>query len=264
MSRTAALDTLYTAETPEGIALSLRPAGVVARLLAYLIDLCVRIGVYIVIAMVSLPFGGLGTALMLVVYFVLEWFYPVIFELTRRGATPGKRAMGLQVVMDSGLPVTPAASITRNLLRAADFFPMLYGFGVTSMLLRPDFKRLGDLAAGTLVVYTTSTDLHGVVPEAQPGPPARPLALHEQAAILAWAGRAATLTPARLDELAMLAQAAIDTSPQTASVREGDTTRRLLGVAQWLLGRRPSHREGLREAPQQAQRETGRHGGPPP
>ncbi|MBC7957888.1 MAG: RDD family protein, partial [Cytophagales bacterium] len=147
------LDTLYTAETPEGIALSLRPAGVAPRVLAYGIDLCVRAGMFFGISMLALPFGGMGTALLLVSYFLLEWFYPVAFELMRAGASPGKRMFGLQVVMDSGLPVTPAASITRNLLRAADFFPFLYGFGVTSMLLRRDFKRLGDLAAGTIVVY---------------------------------------------------------------------------------------------------------------
>ena len=54
---------------------------------------------------------GLGTAFMLVLYFLLDWFYPVAFELGRDGATPGKSAMGLKVVMDNGLPVTPAASM---------------------------------------------------------------------------------------------------------------------------------------------------------
>jgi uncharacterized RDD family membrane protein YckC len=114
------LDTLYTAETPEGIALSLRPAGVASRVLAYMVDLLVRAGMYLAVVLLALPFGGMGMGLLLVSYFLLEWFYPVLFELTRSGATPGKRAFGLQVVMDSGLPVTPAAALTRNLLRAAD------------------------------------------------------------------------------------------------------------------------------------------------
>jgi uncharacterized RDD family membrane protein YckC len=225
------LDTLYTAETPEGIALSLRPAGVVPRVLAYGVDLCVRFGIYLAVTMLALPFGGMGKALLLVTYFLLEWFYPVLFELTRSGATPGKRMFGLQVVMDSGLPVTPAAAITRNLLRAADFFPFLYGFGVVSMLLRRDFKRLGDLAAGTLVVYRDSVALHGELPPAPATAPARALAPREQAAIVAWAGRASRLTPARLDELAVLARS-VTPNPQ------GDATRELLGVAQWLVGRR--------------------------
>ena len=225
------LDTLYTAETPEGIALSLRPAGVVPRVLAYGVDLGVRIGIYLAVTMLALPFGGMGKAFLLVTYFMLEWFYPVLFELTRSGATPGKRMFGLQVVMDSGLPVTPAAAITRNLLRAADFFPLLYGFGVVSMLLRRDFKRLGDLAAGTLVVYRDSVALHGELPPAPAAAPARALAPREQAAIVAWAGRASRLTPARLDELAVLARS-VTPNPQ------GDATRELLGVAQWLVGRR--------------------------
>lgn len=229
------LDTLYTAETPEGIALSLRPAGLAPRALAYMVDLMVRSGLFLVAALFSLPFGGMGQGLLLVGYFLLEWFYPVLFELTRSGATPGKRMFGLQVVMDSGLPVTPAAAITRNLLRAADFFPFLYASGVLSMLLRHDFKRLGDLAAGTLVVYADNVALHGELPEAVATAPARPLAPREQAAIVAWAGRAARLTPARLDELAVLARSVVPGEG-------GDATRRLLGVAQWLVGNRADPR----------------------
>jgi uncharacterized RDD family membrane protein YckC len=77
----------------------------------------------------------------------------VLFELSPWAATPGKRALGLKVVMDDGLPVTPAASLIRNLLRAADFLPFLYAAGLISMLVRADFKRLGDLAAGHVVVH---------------------------------------------------------------------------------------------------------------
>jgi uncharacterized RDD family membrane protein YckC len=196
-----------------------------------MVDLLVRAGMYLAVVLLALPFGGMGTGLLLVSYFLLEWFYPVLFELTRSGATPGKRAFGLQVVMDSGLPVTPAAALTRNLLRAADFFPFLYGFGLVTMLLRRDFKRLGDLAAGTLVVYRDTVALHGELPPAPAAAPARALAPREQAAIVAWAGRAARLTPARLDELAVLARS-VTPNPQ------GDATRELLSVAQWLVGHR--------------------------
>ncbi len=232
------LDTLYTAETPEGIALSLRPAGAVPRLLAYGVDLCVRGGILMALSIMVIPFGGVGKAVMLVSVFLLEWFYPVVFELMRAGATPGKRMFGLQVVMDSGLPVTPAAAITRNLLRAADFFPFLYGFGLASMLTRRDFKRLGDLAAGTLVVYRDTVALHGELPSAPAMAPTRALAPKEQAAIVAWAGRASRLTPARLDELAVLARSVTpQVAPQHGQSPE-DATRQLLGVAQWLVGHR--------------------------
>jgi uncharacterized RDD family membrane protein YckC len=228
------LDTLYTAETPEGIALSLRPAGVVVRFYAFLIDLAVRGAILFVAAMVLGFLGRMGGAIFLILFFALEWFYPVLFELMRGGATPGKKAMGLQVVMDGGLPVTPAASLVRNLMRAADFLPAAYAFGFAAMLLRRDFKRIGDLAAGTLVVYAKTVSLHGALPAAQPAAPARPLTPREQAAVIAWAGRTQRLTEARLDELAQLA------APVIGSLRGGahDATLRLLGVAQWLLGKR--------------------------
>ena len=106
---------------------------------------------------------------------MLEWFYPVIFELTLSGATPGKRVFGLKVVMDNGLPITPAASITRNLLRTADFLPFFYGFAIVSMLTRRDCKRLGDIAAATMVVHEARAvpriTLNTIVPVA----PVRPL-----------------------------------------------------------------------------------------
>jgi uncharacterized RDD family membrane protein YckC len=229
----ARLDSLFTAETPEGIALVLRPAGVVARFHAFAIDGAIRMGLLIAASIALGVMGRFGTGVFLIVYFALEWLYPVVFELLPAGATPGKRAMGLRVVMDSGLPVTPAASVVRNLLRVADFMPMLYAFGVVCMGMRPDFKRLGDLAAGTLVVYTQAARLHGELPAAEPCAPARPLSGAEQAVIVAWAGRASRLTAARLEELAVLARAVTGGAAPGAAV-----TPRLLGVAQWLLGKR--------------------------
>lgn len=227
------LDTLYTAETPEGIALSLRPAGLVARGLAYLIDFAIRLGIFVAISIGVGMLGKMGVGVLLIAYFCLEWFYPVVFELTRAAATPGKRVMGLRVVMDSGLPVTPAAALTRNLLRAADFVPSFYGAGIVSMLWRHDSKRLGDLAAGTLVVFSDQVSLHGSLPVAEPQAPARPLSAREQMAIVSWAGRAVRLTPERFDELARIAEPVLGPDTTGASASQ-----RLLGVAQWVLGRR--------------------------
>jgi len=212
----------------------------VPRLLAALIDLCARAGLWIVVLIIGGLLGAMGSALVLISAFAIEWVYPIAFELAMSGATPGKRAMGLQVVMDSGLPVTPAASITRNLLRAADFLPALYAFGALALLLRADFKRLGDLAAGTLVVHIAPVSLHGELPPAPPLAPARPLSLREQAAVISWAGRRATVTAERLGELAALARPIIPAgagAPDGAPGQEADTAA-LLGVAQWLMGRR--------------------------
>jgi uncharacterized RDD family membrane protein YckC len=228
------LDTVVAAETPEGILLELRPAGLIARFYAFLLDWTIRIGVMYAAAIMSAFMGGIGMAFWLILLFALDWFYPVFFELSRSGATPGKRVFKLKVVMDNGLPVTPAASLARNLLRVADFLPLVYGFAIVSMLLRRDCKRLGDMAAATLVVHEPSAApriaLHNVAPVV----PARPLAPEDQAAIMALAVRAPTLTVERLDELA-----AIAASVSGDAGRSGPAvTRRVLGVALWLLGRR--------------------------
>jgi uncharacterized RDD family membrane protein YckC len=230
------LDTIRRAETPEGIALALRPAGLVARGQAWLIDFAIRFGLFFIAAIITSVAGGMGTAFLLISVFLLEWGYPVVFELGRSGATPGKRVMGLQVVMDSGLPVTPGASIVRNLLRAADFLPFFYALGVLSVLLRADFQRLGDLAAGTLVVYAEPVRLHGAIPPADPMLPAHPLTQAQQVAVVAWASRAQRLTPARLEELAQLAEPAVAVPEE--DLDPADVTQRLLGVAHWLLGHR--------------------------
>jgi uncharacterized RDD family membrane protein YckC len=237
----APLDTVYTAETPEGIALELRPAGLVARGYAFLIDGAIRFAVLIAASMLLATMSRFGVGILLILFFTLEWLYPVLFELLPGAATPGKRAMKLRVVMDSGLPVTPAASLVRNLLRAADFLPLLYMFGGLMLLLRPDFKRIGDLAAGTLVVHADAATLDGPLGPAEALAPARSLSTREQAAVIAWAGRASRLTEARLGELALLAGPVSGPTAEIADGREPDpkrATQRLLGVAQWLVGRR--------------------------
>ena len=228
------LDTVFIAETPEGIALALRPAGVSSRSYAYMIDLMIRAAVMIAAATVLSAMSRFGSGVFMILAFALEWFYPVAFELMPGAATPGKRALGLRVVMDSGLPITPAASLVRNLLRAADFLPIGYALGLLMMLVRPDFKRLGDLAAGTLVIHAGGAKLDGPLPDAEPSPPARALSTREQAAVVAWAGRAARLTPERLEELAVLAAPGVGVSRD----QPGGYTARLLSVAQWLVGRR--------------------------
>ena len=229
------LDSVVAAETPEGILLELRPAGMTARFCAYVIDFLIRAAMWIGAAFLLGLLGRYGFGLWMIFAFLLEWFYPVLFELGRSGATPGKRTMGLKVVMDNGLPITPAASITRNLLRVADFLPAFFLSATLSMLLRPDGKRLGDLAAATLVVYLPRPAPKATLDMVAPVAPARPLSLRDGSAVIALAGRAPTLTMERLDELAALAASV----QGDANRPEGEVTRRVLGVAQWLLGRRP-------------------------
>jgi len=228
------LDTVVAAETPEGILLELRPAGLSARFYAFLLDWLIRIVIVYAAALVAVFMGGFGTAFLLVLYFLLEWFYPVAFELGRSGATPGKTIVGIKVVMDNGLPVTPAASFTRNLLRVADFLPFLFGAAIVSMLLRQDGKRLGDLAAATVVVHQPQRPPKIRLDDVMPVTPVLPLAPSDQAALVALAARAPTLTAERLDELAAIAAAVSGDGGKSGP----HVTRRILGVAQWAMGKR--------------------------
>jgi uncharacterized RDD family membrane protein YckC len=225
------LDTLVRVETPEGVTLTLRCAGVVARTHAFLVDLLIRLVALIIAGMLLGRIEGFGFGMFLVLTFAVEWLYPVAFELTPRAATPGKRALGLRVVMADGMPVTPSASLLRNLLRTVDFLPLGYAFGYLSMLLRPDFQRLGDVAAGTLVVHDGVVALHGQPAAAEPQPPALPLSAAQQTAIVDWALRTPRLTAARAEELAALAAPALRAGP-------GSPGQRLLGVAWWARGQR--------------------------
>jgi uncharacterized RDD family membrane protein YckC len=228
----APLDTRFGIETPEGVVLELRPAGIVPRFAAFCIDLAIRAGLYLMLALMMGSFGQMGVAVMLITLFLVEWFYPVMFEVLNDGVTPGKSAMDLAVVDDDGLPVCLAASMIRNLLRTVDFLPLLYGAGLVSMLLTKDFKRLGDLAAGTRVVYTDPPPRRTPPPEVEPQVPDPMPPLEIQQAVIELAGRAPELTSGRLRELAMLANKAM------ALPDAEDPERRLLAHAAWFLGRR--------------------------
>jgi uncharacterized RDD family membrane protein YckC len=204
------------------------------RFYAFALDWIIRIAVLYSALIAAAFMQGIGMAFWLILLFSLEWLYPVAFELTASGATPGKRAFGLKVVMDNGLPVTAAAALTRNLLRTADFLPFLYGFAIVSILLRRDCKRLGDIAAGTIVVHEPKKVSRTMLEQVEPIAPAHVLAPRDQAAVIALASRAPTLTVERLDELAALAAVVSGDAGRSGP----DVTRRVLGVAQWLLGRR--------------------------
>ncbi|HWQ10221.1 MAG TPA: RDD family protein, partial [Holophaga sp.] len=202
------IDSARAIETPEGVVLELRPAGPVVRALAWGIDTAVRLAVYMALGMVAPLFGGAGIGSWMVLMFLLEWFYPVIFEVKAKGRTPGKMALGIRVLCDDGTPVGWFQSTIRNFLRFADFLPALYGAGLVSMLVARDFKRLGDLAAGTIVVYEERWRQRQARPALAEGAaraealvlPAVPLTLDEQQALVAFAARRGELTVERGEE----------------------------------------------------------------
>lgn len=225
------LDTLRTIPTPEGIELTLRVAGPVARARAWAIDVLVRLVIFFALQIVFAMLGrGVGTGLAILTWFLLEWFYPVFFEVLWHGATPGKKACDLCVLHENGTPVGWGASVARNLLRAVDFLPFLYGFGLMAMLMNRDFKRLGDLAAGTIVVYTEGKTKPRAVPTDSPLEPGVDLLLPEQRAVVDFAARRAGWSDARADELAAHATPLLANS-------DHDAARRMVRIANHLLGR---------------------------
>lgn len=200
------LDTTYSVETPEGIDLILRPAGPVPRILAYIIDCLIRWGILIAASMLLNMAGKLGSGLFLILFFLLEWFYPVVFEVYRQGMTPGKKSMHLRVVNDDSTPISWSSSLIRNLLRFADFLPFAYIFGLTSMMLSSHFKRLGDLAAGTLVVYCHENKKQSQPSNVGSRPLPIPLTNEEQRALLDFHESYSLYSPQRQQELANILQ----------------------------------------------------------
>lgn len=225
------LDTYREIETPEGVELHLRAAGPVARALAYSIDLLLRGAVIFVLSIVLSVTGRFGMGMFMIVIFLMEWFYPVLFEVYRNGETPGKRMFGLRVVNDNGTPVGWGPSLVRNLLRAVDFMPSFYAFGMVSMLLNRDFKRLGDLAAGTIVVYQDRAALKVNIPDVPAMAPPLGLNLAEQRAVITFAERSQRLTDVRSEELA-------DLLTPVTGVEGRAGIQRLYQMANWLVGKR--------------------------
>lgn len=155
-AQAAQLDTVHHFATPEHISFEFRLAGPMVRALAWLIDMLVKILIllvaYIIIGLIS-PSGGMAGGLALFLLFFINWIYNGLLEWLWHGYTPGKKALGIRVIGEDGLPISFTASFLRNTIRYADFLPMFYVTGMISIFFSGRFQRLGDLAAGTLVVY---------------------------------------------------------------------------------------------------------------
>ncbi|AZD94480.1 Integral membrane protein [Pseudomonas chlororaphis subsp. aureofaciens] len=223
------LDTRYQVETPEGIDLPLRPAGLMPRALAFAIDLGFR-GLILGVLFIVLGFlGQLGMGLGSILLFLVSWWYMVLFEVLNQGRSPGKQLMGLRVVQDDGTPIGWGPSLTRNLLRFVDMLPFGYFLGAISCLQHPTFKRLGDLAAGTLVIYREQPVVRPNLPAVPAKTAAFALSLAEQRAILSFAERQEQLSAQRVQELAALLAEPLHVTPAQASAE-------LNGIARGLLG----------------------------
>ena len=145
-------DTVARLVTPEGVALEYRLAGPASRAAACLIDGLIKMVILTLAFIVLQILQGYGMGFFLLLFFVLEYFYFVGCELLMNGQSPGKRVLSLRVVSENGTPMTWQQSLLRNLLRVADQLPGLYVVGGVLAATNARFQRLGDVAAGTIVV----------------------------------------------------------------------------------------------------------------
>ncbi|MCA9577797.1 MAG: RDD family protein [Polyangiales bacterium] len=142
--------------TPENVTFQFELAGPSTRAAAWLVDL-VAMSVLLSVVGIAVSFGGpaLGAVagvIMLVTSFVVLWWYGALLEWWLRGQTLGKRLFGLRVLQLSGLRITFPQAVIRNLVRMVDLLPVAYLVGGAAMVLDRHGRRLGDLAAGTIVV----------------------------------------------------------------------------------------------------------------
>jgi len=224
------LDLDHTIQTPEGVQLHLKAAGIWCRSVAWGIDLLIRSVLYLIINYGSGFLGDLGSGLLLMSFFLLEWFYPVVFEVLNNGKTPGKQYLNIQVLHSDGTPVSWSSSLIRNILRVVDFLPLFYALGFVSMLMNDRFQRLGDMAANTLVVYSNENHTEHDIPPHTVENLKQTLTLQELQAIIHYAERSSELSNERLIELAQLLNVLDDQHHQMSKEK-------LLGIANGLVGR---------------------------
>lgn len=220
------IDNTLTYQTPEGTTLGIETASVILRGYAWMLDALIRFVIILVAGTIFQYLGEAGFGVIMLVSFFVVWLYPVVFEVLRDGQTIGKKACGIYVCMDNGMPIGWQASMIRNLLILADFLPFGFCFGIISTLFSSSNKRLGDLMAGTVVAYVPKSESLPNIPKKPPENPPLSLTFAEQQAVLAFSERYDSLPVARREELAAIL------SPITKEGGDG----RILGYANAILG----------------------------
>ena len=164
--------------TPENVRIEYELAGAASRAAAVLVDTLLQGGLIALIFFIWYLLAearmriaaGVGMAIIIIAFFLVFWGYYVFFETIWNGQTPGKRYLGLRAIREGGLPIDLSCAAIRNLVRIIDFLPQFYIVGIISILCTHNSKRLGDLAAGTLVVKERKewVGAAGAKPEAAP------------------------------------------------------------------------------------------------
>jgi uncharacterized RDD family membrane protein YckC len=157
---------LHEVLTAEKVPITFRVAGVGARFLAWLVDALLMVLLGFMGLLVASVYGAMKPGLALAVgaawLFVLNWGYFLLFEWLWHGQTPGKRLLGIRVIQWQGTAISFYQAAVRNLVRVVDSLPWVLSIGLPMPLYAVGFvaavcnrlhRRVGDLAAGTLVVH---------------------------------------------------------------------------------------------------------------
>ena len=164
----AALDKL-SIDTPEQVALDFALASIGSRFLALAVDTLIQTGAtlllvlvgFALVAVFSVTFETMNPwilAVLFLAYFLIYNAYFAVFEAAWNGQTPGKRVVGLRVISVTGRPISVFEAILRNVVRIADQLPGIYAIGIVSIFVTERNQRLGDLAAGTVVVHERAVE----------------------------------------------------------------------------------------------------------
>ncbi|MGI8517988.1 MAG: RDD family protein [Acidimicrobiia bacterium] len=203
------LDDQLKIRTPEGVELSLTLAGLGSRIVATMLDAVIQfvIAVIFIIAAALLPgeMGDLGFGLVALFLFLLFFGYPILFEVLDGGRSIGKRATGLRVVSLDGGAVGFASAAIRNVLRLVDLLPGGYAVGAIAIVANSKNQRLGDMAAGTVVIRERTTTSPVIVAPLPPGAvryDVTRISQEDVALIRRYFERRDALSPARRQELA--------------------------------------------------------------
>ena len=149
---------LHKVISTEKVPFTYKVAGVGSRSLAWMIDALVLvllgfIGFMGANVIALSGYMGMAQGSFQLWVFLLTWCYFLVFEWCWGGQTPGKRLLGLRVIRWQGTGIGFMAAAVRNLVRIVDFLPAGYFVGFAIASCNRENRRLGDLAAGTLVVY---------------------------------------------------------------------------------------------------------------
>jgi len=152
--------------TPEYVSLRFQSANLGSRAIAFIIDnIIIFIVQFIILILAGYAIGGIEgffiasdstlviIAIVVLIFFVLNFGYYILFEYFNSGQTPGKRMAGIRVIQSNGHSITMLSSVIRNLLRLIDSLPTGYLIGILMIYFHREHKRLGDLVAGTIVVH---------------------------------------------------------------------------------------------------------------